>query len=384
MSEYQYYEFQAIDRPLDEREMAELRAVSTRAVITPTRFVNHYSWGDLKADPSDWMRRYFDAFLYVANWGTRELMLRFPRRVLDPDTIGAYCGGDSAGVEASGDVVILWFGSDEEPDDDWGDGSGWLSSLIPLRADIAGGDHRALYLVWLLCAERGELDDAATEPPVPSGLGRLTGPLQAFADFLRIDGDLIAVAAERSPAVDEAAARADFERWLAALPEAEKTHYLVRLAALDDRHLRAELLHRFRRDRQTTVADDRPGTRTVATLLAEAEARAAARRRREAEAAARERTRREREEADRRRRYLDELAAREPATWREIDALIATKRPTDYDRAVGLLTDLRDLGARDGRTEAVTARIRALSEQHAKKPSFIRRLQKAGLVEAEL
>lgn len=33
MSEYQYYEFAAIDRPLTRTEMAELRAVSTRAVI---------------------------------------------------------------------------------------------------------------------------------------------------------------------------------------------------------------------------------------------------------------------------------------------------------------------------------------------------------------
>ena len=50
MSEYQYYEFQAIDRPLSEREGRVLRACSTRATITSTRFVNHYEWGDLKGD----------------------------------------------------------------------------------------------------------------------------------------------------------------------------------------------------------------------------------------------------------------------------------------------------------------------------------------------
>ena len=35
MSEYQYYEFQAFDRDLTEKEMGELRAFSTRAEITP-------------------------------------------------------------------------------------------------------------------------------------------------------------------------------------------------------------------------------------------------------------------------------------------------------------------------------------------------------------
>jgi len=43
MSEYQYYEFQAIDRPLTDREMGELRSYSTRARITPTSFVDGHT-----------------------------------------------------------------------------------------------------------------------------------------------------------------------------------------------------------------------------------------------------------------------------------------------------------------------------------------------------
>ncbi|MGH3914955.1 MAG: hypothetical protein ACRDTC_16340 [Pseudonocardiaceae bacterium] len=39
MSEYQYYEFLAVDRPLDERQVDELRTLSTRARITPTNLV---------------------------------------------------------------------------------------------------------------------------------------------------------------------------------------------------------------------------------------------------------------------------------------------------------------------------------------------------------
>src|SRR5215472_9001927 len=46
MSEYQYYEFLAVDRALNERQLAELRALSTRARITPTSFVNTYQWGN--------------------------------------------------------------------------------------------------------------------------------------------------------------------------------------------------------------------------------------------------------------------------------------------------------------------------------------------------
>jgi len=71
MSEYQYYEFLAIDRPLSSSEIQELRKLSTRAEITSTRFTNTYHWGSFRGSPSDMMERYFDAHVYVANWGTQ-------------------------------------------------------------------------------------------------------------------------------------------------------------------------------------------------------------------------------------------------------------------------------------------------------------------------
>nr|WP_297455733.1 RhuM family protein [Ferrovum sp.] len=50
MSEHQYYEFIAIERPLTRVEMAELRSRSSRAMITATSFINEYHWGGLKGE----------------------------------------------------------------------------------------------------------------------------------------------------------------------------------------------------------------------------------------------------------------------------------------------------------------------------------------------
>jgi hypothetical protein len=61
MSEYQYYEFLAVDRPLDERQQAEVRALSTRARITATSFTNEYHWGNFRGDPRTMLERYYDA-----------------------------------------------------------------------------------------------------------------------------------------------------------------------------------------------------------------------------------------------------------------------------------------------------------------------------------
>ncbi len=82
MSEYQYYEFQAIDRPLSEADRRSLRDLSTRARITSTSFTNSYEWGDFKGDPAELIERWFDLHLYLADWGTRRLMIRFPKRLV--------------------------------------------------------------------------------------------------------------------------------------------------------------------------------------------------------------------------------------------------------------------------------------------------------------
>lgn len=380
MSEYQYYEFQALDRPLADHEIDELRSHSTRATITATRFVNHYEWGDFKGDSFAWMEKYFDAFLYLANWGTHQVMFRLPRRLLNPKSARQYCCGTSASVRVKGDAVILDFVSQEESDEWDDDGRGWLPMLIPLRADLAGGDLRALYLAWLACVQTGELKHDAMEPPVPAGLGELTASLQSFADFLRIDKDLIAAAAARSPQAGGPSCTQEVKQWIAALPDNTKTDWLVRLTGGGEPHLRAELLRRFQESQKTTPSRVGKAPRTVAALLTAAERLAKDRQRKEAEQAAVESARREREEAEARKRYLAVLAKREPMAWQEVEALVTTKTASKYDQAVTLLRDLRDVGVLQGREGEITERLLQLREEHATKLSFIKRLEKEGLI----
>src|SRR6202790_2338534 len=135
--------------------MAELRSVSTRAVIPSSSFTNHYEWGDLKADPLKLLEKYFDTFLYVANWGTRELYLRLPRELADYKVLRALRPGEGAQVRKSGNSVIVAFENQFE-DDDWDDGTGWRGSLMSLRSKLLRGDMRCLYLVCLLLLEKKE------------------------------------------------------------------------------------------------------------------------------------------------------------------------------------------------------------------------------------
>jgi hypothetical protein len=380
MSEYQYYEFHAIDRPLTAQEMGKLREYSSRATITPTRFVVDYAYGHFKGDESGWMERYFDAFLHLANWGTHQLMLRLPLRVLPLEAVQPYCAGESAGVTAKGEHVILDFVSEDDEGEGWIEEDGSvLASLIPLRADLAGGDLRVLYLAWLRCVDDGELGDDVVEPPRPPGLANLSAPLDAFVEFMRIDRDLVAAVAAGSAEPAATENDGDVHRWVAGLPEDEKTVLLLRLVEDDGAHLRAELLRRFRESRKIETPPPGERRRTVGELRKGADARAQERRREEAERAAREEARREREAAEKREWHLATLVKREAEAWQEVDALIATKQPKKYDEAVALLQDLREICVRDGRQEHADARIVRLRNQHAKKPSFLQRMSEAGL-----
>ena len=67
---------------MDERQQAEVRALSTRARVTATSFTNEYHWGNFRGDPRRMMERYYDAHLYLTNWGTHQVMLRLPRALL--------------------------------------------------------------------------------------------------------------------------------------------------------------------------------------------------------------------------------------------------------------------------------------------------------------
>ncbi|SBT54291.1 hypothetical protein [Micromonospora narathiwatensis] len=381
MSEYQYYEFTAVDRPLTGRERAELRSLSTRADITATSFVNTYEWGDFKGDPRTLVERYFDAHLYLANWGTRRLMLRLPKHVLDPVTVAQYCQGGSASAWTAGTHVIIdLHDEDEDGTDEWDlDGHGLLASIIPVRAGLAAGDLRLLYLGWLRCVQSAEIADDEPEPPVPTGLGTLDAPLTAVAEFLRIDPDLIAAAAAGSaPAASGEPAAAQLRTWVVGLPARDKDAILTDLITGGDSHLRSRLLRRYR-DAHHTDTPTPAVARTAGELLATAAELRAQRKRRDAEQRERDRIRRERSAAAARQRHLDALAVDQPAAWQRVDDLIATKKPREYDTAVQLIVDLRDLAEGDGDSTSFRHRLAELRAVHARKPSLLERLNLAGL-----
>jgi hypothetical protein len=386
MSEYQYYEFMAVDRSLTAKQQSELRAQSSRATITASSFVNEYNWGDLKGDPVDWVKRYFDAHVYSANWGSCRLILRLPSAALDPKMVRDYVSRrvNAFGITHTGEHCLIEWSFEEDAGEHERfyterDGPGWMARLLPIRDELLRGDTRPLYLGWLarLCAE--ELDDDDCEPPLPAGLRTLTPAQASLAEFLMLDPDWLAAAAEASPPLTgERVDRTGLSLWLSELTEAEMRDALHRL--LDGRGPETErdLRSRFRQwelertPKQTTTAGNR---RTVADLAARYDALSATRRQKEkkAEVAAEARRKAERE------RHLASVLRDARATWSTIDTTLQRGTGAAYSQAFQLLQDLAEAHAQAKRAAEFRRDLAKLMTQHGKRGAWVTRLAKAGI-----
>ncbi|EIC28617.1 MULTISPECIES: hypothetical protein [Methylomicrobium] len=397
MSEYQYYEFRAVDKPLTPQQQAELRSRSSRATITATSFINEYHWGDLKGDPLDWVQRYFDAHVYSASWGTCSLMLRLPlsaldKDMLDPFTQSSRCGAqsgfrDAFGVTPTADHRIVYWGFNDDSGEFerfWSqeDGPGWMSSLLPLRDELLRGDTRPLYLGWLARVCNEEVGDDDIEPPVPAGLQTLTPAQTALTEFLLIDPDWLAAAAGASPTLpDRDTIDPERDDWLA-LQTQEAMRETLRLL-LEGRSQEAERALRQRYlawQRERSSHPKSSSRRTVAEIDAACEwvrnqRLEIERRKREAEEAKRHAERKQR---------LERLAAHSDRVWADIDQTLQRGTGHAYDQALQTMKDLAEAMTQAGREAEFQAGLVKLLGAHGKRGAWMRRLTKEGILKGEI
>ena len=350
--------------------------MSTRARITTSSFTNTYDWGDFKGDPARLMETWFDLHLYLTNWGARRLMVRWAARLVDRNLLGAFLGAvDGVELRRSGQNLILDIAFDDAEFDDWDDGAGWLAALAPLRADVLGGDLRLFYLLWLSAVEADVF--GPDEPESMPGIGPMTGTLEAFARFCGIDPDLVAAATERAadPHEGHQASSETARPIITAMSEGEKADLLARLFG-GDAHVGSELRALVRQRAMSRADTPVVAARTVGELRARADAIRRAREQAQAEKAAAERKRLEAEAERSRRARLDAIERRGERVWQEIEAEIARRNATGYDKAACLLLDLRAIAVENGATEEFDRRLQAIRERHARKERFIERLAK--------
>jgi len=278
MSEHQIVVFRAIDRPVSDENFRYMQRQSSRAEITPWSFENEYHYGDFRGNALEMLRRGYDLHLHYANFGIRKLAIRLPLGLPDPAAAKNYAvkGGLKVVKDKQGPGLCLVV----EPYDEMGDLpyveddlSDWADGLLPLRAEIIGGDLRPLYLAHLAAATDDNHDpEETTEAPVPAGLGELTEAQQELAQFYGLDEKLLAAAATESGPLPKAIALEDrYEKWVSRQSASLKNGWLAAWMKDPNSAARAELLSNFRKENETPTWPTTRPNRTIAELLAAAE-----------------------------------------------------------------------------------------------------------------
>lgn len=186
-----YYEFRTIERHLNDQQMLELRAALPWADVTSESVVLD-QWSDWAEHPvagsaAEIVCKYFDAGLRFSQEGTRTLWLRLPG-TLAPQ-IAPYESLLRVASTIVDDDLVLELHRDEADGELsylYTDPGPWLEELLPLRADLAGGDLRAVAIAWRAFYVPRPYSEPVERPPMPDGLDEdeLTPQLHALIRLL--------------------------------------------------------------------------------------------------------------------------------------------------------------------------------------------------------
>ncbi len=380
MSEYQYYEFLAIDRPLTAKETAELRALSTRAHITPVSFTNEYNWGNFKGSREKLMQHYFDVHVYLANWMTAIFMLRLPIEALARETAEAVAVPDVLECKATADHWIITWRLEESADYsrfDSDDGRGWMARLAPIRDELLRGDLRSLYIGWLSAVTGEMIDDDEMEPLPVQGLGSLTAAQQALAEFLEVDPDLLAGAGMGSAAAeDEEYSRRKMDEWIDSLPHAEMMTIIKQLVEGNGQQAERMLRNRFAAWRRSLPPDKAEAPRrTVAELHGNGDAAAKIRLKKQEH----ERKQRQLKQRQEREAYLKSLAKDFSRIWLRVQQTVERGSGQAYDEVCRALIDLDEAYALYASPERFAEELKRFMAGHQRRKALVQRLAKAGI-----
>ena len=310
-----------------------------------------------------------DAHFYSSS-NFKRLTFKVPSSVLPVRMLQSFLGDDRFSVdERKSGLHLTWEFEDE--------GAGWIEDeneasefedLLPIRAALAKGDLRPMYVAWL--AGIDDYEDDQAEPPLPPGLAAADDPSCALADWLGVSYDLLAAAAEASAAPPAKVREREALAWLETLPVADRDRALVAFLGVGDGQPRLALQRQWTewlasRNR----VKQRAASRTVGELLARSKALANERHEREA-----------RERAAKRLAHLDSVSQASNAIWKEIAELAESRVQSAPKQIVSHLRDLRDAADRDGTRTAFNERLTAFAAPLSPTRVLARTLREAGLV----
>ena len=374
MSEYQFYEFKAIDNPLSKKDKEIISSWSSRTDASNAGATFEYHYGDFPKDELKVVEKYFDAMFYISNWGTRQLVFKFPNDLIDIKKLMHYSAEGIELIEKEKFTILHIFIEDEDGGGNWIEGDGYLSSLISLRADILSGDYRCLYLIWLkittedVINEWDNVDPESEEADVPANLQSLNAALLDFVDVFEIDKDTIAAASKNS--IASLSENNNEYNEIASLSDAEKNDFLKRLLQ-NEALLNIKLQKRLKAEKSKVSDVNKHNKRSIKEIVAAT-----------IELKEKRKNKEKQKREEKRIAKLKEIEKDESNLWGQVDFLIKQKNTKSYEEAIKIMQNLKMLSIYKNQNESFCRKIENIKQDYKRLTGLIGRIDYAKLLKA--
>lgn len=393
MSEFQYVVFQAVDRPLNDRELAFAKRQSSRADVSRWSLSCEYHYSSFHGDVDGLLRRGYDVYLQYTNYGAREIGMRLPHGLPVSKTVWSkYIDGErldwKKDSKGRGGILSLHpFHEVGDFEEVW-EFQKYLDAAIQIRHRLMAGDLRSLYLLWLCSVDAyvgdaydGDDDVSQMGPPVPYGLADLSDGSPDLLLFYGLDPLLLDAAAQNVDAapVDEPQDQA-IRRWVESLKIDRTRDLLCQLLHADTAAVKARLLTEVRDSQPAMTWPTTDKQLTFSELSERADAlrsKANAKEARKAQAKAK----RDAAKAERERQARMKQMVKDPKKWlRQAEELADARGTHNYEEAAEILFDLREaIGSAKG-DEIVRQHAAHLAQKHPTLNRLKSALRKRGLL----
>jgi hypothetical protein len=356
MSEYQYIEFRAVDRPLTDKELAYAEKQSSRAEISRRKFTNEYNYSSFRGNVDGLLRRGYDIFLEYSNYGNRTIKFRLPfglpfdRRLTKQFLDKHLLRWDSDSKGKGGILTMQPYL--EMPDQVW-EFDNYLEQAIALRNLLVTGDIRALYLCWLfVAADENYGWEEAIEPPVPVGLEQIENEFAELFLFFDLDPMVVRAAAESSATGTKAnkalpnianlpTLKDRVSTWTKSLSATDARNIVSRFLAEDETSVKAELLAKLPGSDGTVSWPTVKRNRSFKELV---EASDELRKEQNVKDKKKAATKAKREAAKQQKKREERMAEmiQDPQKWlKESESLVEARGTQNYERAAEILSDMQ-------------------------------------------